>query len=280
MKPTGIRIVHAAGVTRLKWHRARRFADDAPFSAARIAQGFRSGASFEVDIRPHGDGGFVVLHDETLDRETTGRGPVRSAGLATLRGLRMRGPDGTAAALAPLLLEDLVDLAADPEASADALCQLDLKADVADLGAQAMAAFAQAVGRAPERFVVSGGSAEAVRLLGRAGGVAVGYDPCDGVRGRDLGTGRAADAFVAEAVAAAPEARIIYLDWRLAIAGIAAGADLIARFHETGREVDAYTLDPSIDGVAAILGRLLAARVDQITTDQPGALEALAQSAA
>lgn len=274
--PTGIRIVHAAGVTRLKWHRAKRSAEDVPFSSGRIIEAFRSGASFEVDIRPHGDGGFLVIHDETLDRETTGSGPVRRATGDTLRHLRMRTPDGTPTDLTPLLLEDLCDLAAGPDGSEHALCQLDLKAGMADLDDRSVAAFANALERAPARFVVSGGDAEAVRLLGRTAGIAIGYDPSDEARGRDPTLPGAADAFVADAVAAVPEARIIYLDWRLAIRCIAAGADLIGRFHAAGREVDAYTLVPGQGDLPDVLRRLLAAGVDQITTDEPDALERIA----
>lgn len=277
--PVGVRIRHAAGVTRLKWHRAKRLIEDTPFTARRIEEGFCLGASFEVDIRPYRDGGFVLLHDDTLDRETTGCGPVHLAAHAALRAVRMRDPDGALTQNAPLFLDDLGRLATSPDADPQAMCQLDLKAGLADLDARAVTAFARALDPAPGRFVVSGGDADAVRLLGRAAGITVGYDPCDRARGRDLTRAALADAFVAEAAAAVPEARIVYLDWRLVVAGLAAGTDLVARFHENGCEIDAYTLDPAIPGAAAILGLLLAAGVDQITTDQPGVLAAMAAGA-
>lgn len=268
----GIRILHPHGVTRLKWHRAKRRAADLPFSAERISEGFRLGASFEVDIRPHAGAGFLVLHDETLDRETTGSGPVRSAMPETLRRLRMRAQDGAPTDRPLLLLEDLCGLATGHADDPDARCQLDLKAAIEDLDAAAVEAFAVAVRPAPSRFVVSGGDAKAVRRLGAAAGIAVGYDPSDGARGRDMTRSADADAFVAGAVAAMPEAVIVYLDWKIVISALDAGVDLISRFHDARREVDVYTLDRSIDGWPLILRRLLSARVDQITTDEPGAL--------
>ncbi|MGH2348407.1 MAG: glycerophosphodiester phosphodiesterase [bacterium] len=46
----------------------------------------------EFDVRAIADG-FVLLHDETLDRETTGSGPASAATSDTVRRLRLRGWD-------------------------------------------------------------------------------------------------------------------------------------------------------------------------------------------
>src|SRR5581483_3611346 len=48
----------------------------------------------ETDVHLTADGEVVVLHDPTLDRTTTGRGPVRDARLADLAALRLRAADG------------------------------------------------------------------------------------------------------------------------------------------------------------------------------------------
>ncbi len=61
----------------LKWHRLRRQAADPAFMLDRLVEGMLAGASLEVDLRCHAGGGFAVLHDERLERETTGRGAGR-----------------------------------------------------------------------------------------------------------------------------------------------------------------------------------------------------------
>lgn len=47
-------------------------------------------ALVEMDLRQSADGAIVLMHDETLDRTTTGTGPVASRTLAELRRLRLR----------------------------------------------------------------------------------------------------------------------------------------------------------------------------------------------
>src|SRR6267142_482941 len=48
----------------------------------------------ELDTHLTADGEVVVIHDPTLDRTTTGRGPVASARLADLASTRLRARDG------------------------------------------------------------------------------------------------------------------------------------------------------------------------------------------
>jgi glycerophosphoryl diester phosphodiesterase len=48
----------------------------------------------EADVHLTADDEVVVLHDATLDRTTTGRGPVRDLRLADLDAVRLRGDDG------------------------------------------------------------------------------------------------------------------------------------------------------------------------------------------
>jgi glycerophosphoryl diester phosphodiesterase len=80
--------------------------------------------------------------------------------------------------------------------------------------------------------------------------------------------------FVARAVAVSPRAEMIYLDYRLVLGAQDRGVDLVAAFHAAGRRVDAYTVRRAdAEGVAAA-HRLLALRVDQITTDDPEGLGA------
>ena len=49
----------------------------------------------ETDVHLTSDGEVVILHDPTLDRTTTGTGPVRALAFGDLAKLRLRGGDGT-----------------------------------------------------------------------------------------------------------------------------------------------------------------------------------------
>jgi glycerophosphoryl diester phosphodiesterase len=48
----------------------------------------------EFDIHPTADGDIVVVHDATLDRTTSGTGPVAARTLAELRALELKGAPG------------------------------------------------------------------------------------------------------------------------------------------------------------------------------------------
>ncbi|MGO4125625.1 glycerophosphodiester phosphodiesterase [Inquilinus sp. YAF38] len=271
--PDGIGILSGGHRTRLKWHRLQRRPEDIPFTPARLREGMALGASMEVDLRRRADGGFACLHDETLDRETTGRGPVAAAGFADLRALRMRGKDGTPTEERLLLLEDLTELAA---AGADpaTLVQLDLKEADSALDDRSVDAFRTALAPVAGRFILSGGDWAAVRRLG-ADVLRLGFDPCDNGTLETLATAADAERFIAAALGRAPEAAMIYLSWPIVLRTDALGVDLIAACHAAGKTVDAWTLNPDHPGAAAALARLVALRADQITTDAPGALEAL-----
>jgi glycerophosphoryl diester phosphodiesterase len=50
----------------------------------------------EFDIHPTADGEIVVIHDATLDRTTSGTGPVAECTLAELKSLTLKGTEGEA----------------------------------------------------------------------------------------------------------------------------------------------------------------------------------------
>jgi glycerophosphoryl diester phosphodiesterase len=263
--------------TFLKWHRARRRASDPAFTGRRIVEGLKAGASVEVDLVVHGEGGFAILHDLTLDRETTGHGPVRTFSAETLRSLHLRAEDGTPLPDQVMLLEDLMGLLARDGAHPDGLLQLDLKEDQR-LDEACVAAFSRIVAPVAPRLILSSGDSEAVRRLS-AGveGLRIGHDPCHFGAIERLRESRDFAGFVAGALADAPNAEMIYLDHRLVLAAEEAGTDLIAAFHAAGRRVDAYTIQRADAAGVAVTRRLLALRVDQITTDDPeGLSEAVA----
>ena len=69
---------------RLKWHQLRRRRSDPVFLRANLDAALATRAACEVDLVLTLDGHFVCLHDLTLDDETTGSGPVATAGRVRL----------------------------------------------------------------------------------------------------------------------------------------------------------------------------------------------------
>ncbi|HEV8354316.1 MAG TPA: glycerophosphodiester phosphodiesterase family protein [bacterium] len=73
-----------------------------PNSLSALREVLDGGAEvIEFDVRALSDG-FVLLHDATLERETTGSGPAATARSAAVRELRLRGWDDP-----PTLLDDV-----------------------------------------------------------------------------------------------------------------------------------------------------------------------------
>ncbi len=85
----------------LKYHRLLSgIHPHAPNSVAALRHLVEEGAAcLEVDIRLTADGAYVLLHDETLERETSGVGPVREITRERFTALRLRGSEEPAAAL-------------------------------------------------------------------------------------------------------------------------------------------------------------------------------------
>jgi glycerophosphoryl diester phosphodiesterase len=268
-----LHIERAGHRTRLKWHRARRRSGDPVFTGARILEAMRLGASVEVDLVVHGDHGMAVLHDLDLDRDTTGTGPVRAARADYLRGLHLRGNDGTVLPDRVMLLEDLCALLARQAPHPEALLQLDFKEDIAALDPPTIRNFSASIGALGPQMVLSGGDLPAVETLARAApGIAMGYDPCHGGSLDDLRRSGDFAGWIAAALAAAPQAGLIYLAKEIVLAGAEAGFDLVAAVHAAGRRVDAYTIQRVTPDSLATVERLLALKTDQITTDDPEGL--------
>ncbi len=261
--------------TFLKWHRGRRRLGDPVFTGARILEGMALGASVEVDLVVTGDGGFAVLHDLTLDRETTGSGPVAAASDATIRTLRLRGNDGQPIDAPVMLLDDLCALMARADVPAEALLQLDYKQDETVLDARALANFVRATGPVATNLIVSSGSAPALAMLAAAvPGLRSGYDATDEASFRTALAAGTLQGWVDRAIEAAPGAQMIYLHYDLVLGADDSGFDLVDAFHRHGRTIDAWTIRTTDERSVALVRRLLALRVDQITTDDPEGLAA------
>ncbi|MEO0912146.1 MAG: glycerophosphodiester phosphodiesterase family protein [Pseudomonadota bacterium] len=66
-------------------------------------------AMIEVDIRRTKDGVMIPVHDKTLDRETTGTGPVNEITFAEFRRLKLRDATGAPTNIAPNSFEEFLD---------------------------------------------------------------------------------------------------------------------------------------------------------------------------
>jgi glycerophosphoryl diester phosphodiesterase len=270
--PTAIR--RDGHVTWLKWHRARRVASDPVFTGRRILEGMRLGASVEVDLVVHGEHGFAVLHEPELGREATGSGAIAVKTATELRGEFVLDNDGKPTQEPVRLLEDLVGLMAG-DIHPDALLQLDYKEDAAALDRETVANFAASVAPVARHMILSSGDAASVALLTDAvPGIRVGYDPCHGDDLARLQADHDFAGFVARAVAASPRAEMIYLDRAVVLMAADRGFDIVGAFHDAGRRIDAYTIRSADAASLATVERLLVARVDQITTDDPEGLAA------
>lgn len=112
-------------------HRAVSAPDQPENSIAAILATGRAipGAILELDAALTRDGKLVLMHDETMDRTTTGRGKVADLTLAQVKTARLRGSDGRLTDAAPPTLAEALEATG----SVNAISSLDLKpADPAD----------------------------------------------------------------------------------------------------------------------------------------------------
>ena len=269
----GLEIVDGGHRTRLKWHRLRRTMTDPLFSAVVLADGFRLGASMELDLRIRADGGFVVLHDDLLEGETTGRGEIARLTRAEMAGVTFT--DGR-----PLLFsEDLVSLLS--TAHPDALLQFDMKDDFELIGERGLQHLVKHFAAPPCPIIVSCHDLDLiVAVRERLPGLLRGIDPTDKLVEmiQREGWGRVAADLVADLTGpTVPDT--VYLEWELVLAASKEGIDLVALAHEHGVKVDAWTFtleDPSrgfSDAEWAAFGALMALKPDQISTDEAIATE-------
>lgn len=76
----------------------------------------------EVDVRRTRDGELVLMHDETLDRTTTGTGPVANIDLAAFRALKLKDETGATLDIHPPTLKRALDWS-----KGKAMVELDVK---------------------------------------------------------------------------------------------------------------------------------------------------------
>jgi glycerophosphoryl diester phosphodiesterase len=260
----GVSIEYRGRAVLLKWHKLRRGPDEPPFSLANLRAGLALGASLEIDIRLLADGAWVCLHDDMLDEETDGSGPVAGVSSDAIRRLRIAGSD-----YPPPLLAHVASVVAAARAS-KACLQIDLKEPAGALTRRAIRGFAETIAPIAPTCLLSGTEWTAVERLG-AGvpRLRLGYDPYDVAEGRRLDDGDSIAAFVDEVFATAPAAHTFYLYHRFVGAALAHGVDPIAILKSAAAKIDVWTLDPTMPEIETMLPRMVAAGADQITTNDP-----------
>jgi len=248
----------------LKWHKLRRGPGQPPFSLANLRAGLALGAALEIDIRLLADGAWVCLHDDILDEETNGSGPVAGIGSDAVGGLCIAGSD-----YPPPLLSEVarVVTAAGPS---EACLQIDLKEPAGSITDDAVRSFAETIGPIAPISLLSGTEWTDVERLGaEVRGLRLGYDPYDVAEGRTLNGRNAIAAFVEEVFATAPAASAFYLHYRFVSAALAHGVDPVAILKSAGAKIDVWTLDPTMPEIETILPQMMAGGADQITTNDP-----------
>ncbi|MEX0852855.1 MAG: glycerophosphodiester phosphodiesterase family protein [Bauldia sp.] len=268
----GVSIADGGRRVMLKWHMLRRAADDPPFSIANLRLGLAAGASLEIDVRALADGAWVCLHDDGLDEETDGSGPVKAADTAAIGKLRISGSD-----YAPPLLDQIArEVAITPDAGG--CLQIDLKEPAEGLSSRAIGRFAAAIAPVAGRCRLSGTDWNAVRTLAEAvPSLSLGFDPLDLAAGRGLADADSINAFVEEVAATAPAASAFYVHYRFVERALSFGINPVRRLKQNGAMVDIWTLDPSTPDIGDVLRRMVEAGADQITTNDPIEMAALWQ---
>lgn len=120
----------------------------------------------ELDVNRSADGALVLMHDDTLDRTTSGTGPVTGRTLAELRALRLKDSAGRSTGEAVPLFADALSWAR----SAGVIVQVDVKrgvdwAQVVDL--------VRAAGMEEQVVLITYNLADTERLLKLAPGMMI-----------------------------------------------------------------------------------------------------------
>jgi glycerophosphoryl diester phosphodiesterase len=254
---------------RLKWHRLRRQLSDPLFSTDVMRAGFALGASMELDLRVRGDGGFVVLHDDELQGETTGHGRISRKSRDELRDARMRdgGRDLT-------FSEDLAAML--QSAHPDALLQFDMKDDYEAVGGKGIAHLAAHFRNMTASVIVSGHCLNLiVAVKEKLPHLLRGIDPTDKLAAIYRKDGlKAVEKTLLDDLCGPTEPDTVYLQWSLLLQAARDGLDMVSLCRSQGKRVDAWTFtlkNPAFgftDGEWRDFAALMALKPDQITTDE------------
>ncbi len=266
---------------RLKWHMLRRRKSDPGHLRANLEAALLAGAACEVDLQFTADGHAFCLHDDTLDRETTGTGPAAILRRSDVERLRQRGGDGVALESAPLFLDEVADMVRRFGRPDGGLVQLDVKAPLDTLGPDGLERMSGAIGEAASRFVAGACDWRTpTRMADAIEGLRRGFDPLD-FYPRSMPQG--AEAFRAlgrRTMETAPDADIYYLEAKLVRAGLRAGVNLVEIARRDGSEVDVWTIDADRPALREELAELIRAGCTQVTSNDPDILQPLVEEIA
>lgn len=114
------------GVTLLQAHRAGDRPGAAENSLGAIEASLADGAVFmEIDVAQTADGALVLMHDETVDRTTTGTGPIADMTYADIQALQLRDLTGTVLEERPPTIAEVLSVL-----DGRGIAQIDRKGDV------------------------------------------------------------------------------------------------------------------------------------------------------
>lgn len=157
--PDVLRCLHDQGAALISAHRGGwgpGYPENAIETAAHTLS--RGPMILEIDVRQTADGVIIALHDDTLERTTTGEGVVSEMNFADLADVRLVDEDGAVTGFAIPALEEVLDWA-----RGRAFVQLDVKSTVPVEEVAAAVVAADAMGYAA--VIVYTGE-EAIRAAG------------------------------------------------------------------------------------------------------------------
>lgn len=255
----------------------------------------------EIDVMPLKEDDFLLVHDDTLDQETDGSGPVQALSVHEARSLFIRD-ERSVTAYRPPLLSDVVQ--AMVEAGGSARLQIDYKAVLPTTNDEVLRRLVRIIEPLGVRVLVSTGADWHLRTLRRlAPWLDLGFDigfyldyrptPVDprlppfrcgeyGYHDDHFFSGQRllpTPDYLAQRcemlLAAIPSASTWYVNYRLLARALEDGFNMADWLHMHGLKLDAWTLDADSTTAASVAPHLLTAGVDQFTTNTPAALSRL-----
>ncbi len=274
-----------------------------PNSLELVRASLEHGAEFiELDITALADDDYLLVHDSALDSETTGSGPVAECAAKDVRELRYK-VDGAPTTVHVPVLREVVALFA--EYPTDTRLQLDFKNVVPFTDDEPLHRLIDIVEPLGERVIVSSPADWQLRRLRKlASWLDVGFDilayfdwhnpkrEASERYPRNLGAYGYLDdhplasrkiwstaEYLADRCASfiglVPDANTFYINHRVLSQSLDEGFNWADALHDAGIICDAWTLDVGDPDAEATAKRLLAAGVDQFTSNTPVALRAL-----
>lgn len=276
-----------------------------PNSLEAIAHGLRAGVQHvEIDVVALANDDYLLVHDWTLEGETTGSGPTDACTLAQARNLRIRHDDRETHYRVPVL-SDVIALFA--QHGGNTHLQIDFKNLIPFPTPEPLERLLRIIEPLGERVLVSSGADWQLRQMRRmAPWLEIGLEVqlhLDWDEGTDRDPrlpphqrgayGYYDDSLVAARhiwpvveylrdrcetlISLAPRISTFYVNHHLLARSLDDGFNWAEALHEVGIKLDAWTMDATDPVAMANLPRLVAAGVDQVTTNTPLALARVLQ---